>query len=557
MRRAVAVAVLFFPVIAFASTERYVVALKAGEALGRGGALLREIHPSIEPRERGLASFRNLDGFAADLTTAEVAALRSAAGVRYVEPVVERYILESPGLAAADAVRNPTGQTIPFGIDTVQARAVWPVTRGQQVNVVVIDTGVDYRHPDLAPVWAGGFNAYTSSTDPLDDNNHGTHVAGTIAAADDDGGVVGVAPRVRLWGVKALNAQGSGTSDRVVAGIDWVISQKRALGGNWIINMSLGAAMQSRFEREAIARAVDENILIVAASGNESTSILPAPVSYPAAYPGVMAIGAIDQQLRHASFSNQGPELAAVAPGVDILSSMRLGGGTQVSTVVRGSTSFRGAGLVGSKVGTVTGGFVFCGVGRAEDFTSAVAGRIAVIERGGEITFALKARRAREAGALAVIILNNNDTSITNFTLIDTADPTSAAYDWPITVALTRADGQLLLTDRGATLTVTNEADDYGTANGTSMATPHAAGVAALAWSVAPSATAAEVRNAMTTQATDLGDPGFDNRFGHGLLNALEAAKTLNPAAFSSPAEPAPEPDPQPSGRRTLRRGRG
>lgn len=552
MRRAVSAAVLFLvvPILAAASTERYVIALEPEIGALRGALLLRDIDGSLQPRTRDVSTFRTLDGFAADLTAAEAAKLRTSPGVRYVEKAVERHALG--GLApATDASRNPNGQTVPAGIDIVRARDVWSVTRGETVNVAVLDTGVDYRHPDLAGVWAGGFNTLTQSSDPMDDNNHGTHVSGTIAAVDNDLGVVGVAPKVKLWGVKVLRANGTGSSDRVAAGLDWVIQQKRTLGGNWIINMSLGSSTQSVFEREAVARVVAEGILIVAASGNESTTSAPAPVSFPAAYPGVLAVGAINSALDLASFSNQGPELAVVAPGVDVLSSIRTGAGS-LSFVHAGQNDFNAAELVGSKKGTVTGQYVVCGVGREGEFPSSVSGRIAVVHRGGDITFALKAQRAKAAGATAVVILNH-DVSPLTFTLIDPQDPNASAFDWPVTVALSKSDGARLLEAGNTPIVVSNIADDYDSNNGTSMATPHAVGVAALAWSVAPGASAADVRNAMIMSAKDLGAAGFDTSFGHGLVNALDAAKMLNPAAFGSPATPAPVNGP--SGRRTLRRG--
>jgi serine protease len=181
-----------------------------------------------------------------------------------------------------------------------------------------------------------------------------------------------------------------------------------------------------------------------------------------------------------------------------------------------------------------------------------VNGRIAVIHRGGDITFALKAQRAKAAGATAVVILNHEVSPLT-FTLIDPADPNTSAIDWPITVALSKSDGARLIAAGNTPIVVSNIADDYDSNNGTSMATPHAVGVAALAWSVAPSATAADIRNAIIMSAKDLGAAGFDAAFGHGLVNALDTAKMLNPAAFGSPATPAPVN--APSGRRTLRRG--
>jgi serine protease len=538
---------------AAASTERYVVALERGVGAARGTLLLRDLDGgSVQPRNRDVSAFRALDGFAADLTADEAAAMRRAPGVRYVEKAVERHILGGDLSPVTNAARNLTGQTIPAGIDVVRAREVWSVTRGETINVAVVDTGVDYRHADLAGVWAGGFNAITQSSDPMDDNNHGTHVSGTIAAVDNDLGVVGVAPRVKLWGVKVLRANGTGSSDRVAAGLDWVIQQKRVLGGNWIVNMSLGASTSSVFEKEAVARVVAEGILIVAASGNESTTALPAPVSYPAAYPGVLAVGAVHSTLQIASFSNQGAELGVVAPGVDVLSSIRTGAGS-ISFVQAGSAAFNAAELAGSKKGTANGEYVVCGVGKDGEFPASVNGRIAVVNRGGDITFALKAKRAKAAGATAVVILNNVDDPALNFTLIDTADPTSASFDWPITVALTKADGARLLA-ANTPIVVSNITDDYDSNNGTSMASPHAAGVAALAWSVAQNATAADIRNAMILNAKDLGAAGFDNVFGHGVIDALSTAKMLNPAAFGSPSTPPP-PVNQPSGRRTLRRG--
>lgn len=548
MRRAVTfAALLLLPVVAAASTERYVVALKAGFPAAGARALIRDVEASPDT-SRHVATFDAVEAFAADLTAAEVAALRRSPNVRYAERVVERHILGTPGRAAADAFRNLDGQTVPAGIDIVRARDVWGVTHGEAVNVVVIDTGVDYTHPDLSHAWKGGFNALNSSTDAKDNNDHGTHVAGTIAAADNEVGVVGVAPKILLWGAKVLNANGTGTTDHVVAGIDWAITQKRTLGGNWVMNLSLGSSVDSVAEREAIARAVAEGILVVAATGNDSTSTLPAAVGYPAAYPGVLAVGAVDPQLRLATFSNQGPEVGVVGPGVDVLSSVRVGAGS-LTGVLSEAVNYPAAALVGSAKGAVTGSFVYCGLGKPEDFPPSVKGRIALIRR-GEITFALKTRRAKEAGAIAVVIANNNTDPLA-FTLFDLNDPTTELYEWPVTIAVSQADGDRLLARTDTMVTIANRADDYETKNGTSMASPHAAAVAALVWSVAPTATAAEVRNALIMTARDLGSAGFDSQFGHGVVNALEAAKMMNPAAFGAPSKPA---DDAPSGRRTLRR---
>jgi len=546
-RSAFVVLLVLFPTFLAAEPEqRYIVALKRGVPAAHAGRMLRDIEVSTQTRD--VSEFSRLDAFAASLTRVEVDRLEQSPNVRFVEPVVERHLLGSLP-AAGDATRNLNGQTVPFGIDLVRARDVWPVVRGNTINVAVIDTGVDYTHPDIAPAWAGGYNAMTKTNDPRDDNGHGTHVSGTIAAADNGIGVVGVAPNVRLWGIKALDAKGSGTNENVIGGLNWVIGQKRSLGGNWVVNLSLGSAESSIIEREAFAKGVDEGLLIVAASGNESMPQVPAAVGYPAAYPGVIAVGAVTEQSLIGTFSNQGPELALVAPGVDVLSTVRMGT-ANFAALQTDTGSVPAAALNGSKRGSINGEWVFCGVGKPEQFPASVKGRIAVVRRGEGITFAVKAQRAKAAGATAVVIVNH-DTSPLAFTLIDPADPDSAAFDWPVVVAVRMADGDALIAKGSGTVLVTNQADDYSTFNGTSMASPHAAGVAALAWSAAPNASRDQVRQALFLTATDLGTAGKDVVFGHGLVHALNAAKMLAPAAFSSPSTPADVPN----GRRMLRRG--
>jgi subtilisin family serine protease len=153
-----------------------------------------------------------------------------------------------------------------------------------------------------------------------------------------------------------------------------------------------------------------------------------------------------------------------------------------------------------------------------------------------------------------------SDTSHTSWTLISkladgvTDSPADLAFAWPVTVGISNADGVALRAlSSTPTITVANLADDYAFESGTSMACPHAVGVAALVWGAAPNATATDVRQAMTSTATDLGSTGKDNTFGFGLLNALQAAKSIAPSKFGSGATPTPVPVP---GRRITRRGR-
>ena len=541
---AILFSLLVVSAVSASPTERYVVAMERGVAAHRATAILRDI--DVAPaKARAVVEFRRLDAFAADLTAGEARRLRASKDVRYVERVSERRILSVPDRLSTNVWRNLEGQTIPAGIDRVHARDVWSVTRGAQINVAVIDTGVDYLHPDLAGIYAGGYNAIAQSADPMDDHDHGTHVAGIIAAADNNLGVVGIAPNVRLWAVKAMRGTGAGQTDDIVAAIDWVIGKKRELGGKWIMNLSFGSQERNAAEEDAVANAISEGILVIAGSGNDSTESAPMPVAYPAAYPGVLAIGAVDESLRHAPFSNGGTQLAAVAPGVDVLSTIRRSRGI-LATVIDGSNASDATPLDAAGKGTVTAAAIYCGIGRQSDFPPSVAGNIAIIRRGGDIPFGEKTRRAKAAGARAVVFVDYAESTDHRFSLLDDG---GGPFDWPVAVTLANTDGERLIVNAGATITVANLVDDYGVKTGTSMAAPHATGAAALAWSIAPDATPADVMWALRAAATDIGAPGPDLTFGFGVIHALDAAKLLNPGAFGLP-------EPPPTGRRVLRRGR-
>lgn len=202
-------------------------------------------------------------------------------------------------------------EEIPWGVKRVNAAAVWHVTTGQAVKVAVLDTGIDYSHPDLRANYAGGYNAIlpsTSTIDALDDNGHGTHVAGTIAALQDGEGVVGVAPNARLFGVKVLDYDGTGRLSWIISGIEWATDNQMA-----VINMSLGGPYPSDILAQTITAAYNKGVTIVCAAGNTSGS-----VNYPAKYPEAIAVSALDRSDKIAQFSSRGPEIAFIAPGVEI-----------------------------------------------------------------------------------------------------------------------------------------------------------------------------------------------------------------------------------------------
>jgi major intracellular serine protease len=207
----------------------------------------------------------------------------------------------------------------PPGVSLIAARRMWPTTQGEGTVVAVIDTGVDYRHPDLASNIVGGKSFVSSEKDYMDYNGHGTHVAGIIAA---NGKILGVAPSAKILVVKVLNRKGQGRYTDIVQGISWARQWVGQDGERVnIINMSLGGPITKRAMHREIIRAVEAGITVVCAAGNsgdgkEDTQ----EISYPAYYPECLAVGAVDLNTRAANFSNSNEHIDIVAPGVETYS---------------------------------------------------------------------------------------------------------------------------------------------------------------------------------------------------------------------------------------------
>lgn len=235
-----------------------------------------------------------------------------------------------------DRVIFATAQTIPNGIKRIGA----PVSGtgvSTDVDVAVVDTGIA-AHPDLTI--AGGKNCNGSGTSYDDGHGHGTHVAGTIAAKNDSSGVVGVAPGARLWAVRVLNQNGSGTWAEIICGLDWV----HAHGGIEVVNMSLagpgseGSNCASSPLRSAICNLKAAGVTVVVAAGNDTND---ADSRVPATYPEVITVSALvdtdglagglgsscsGADDRIASFSNYGPDIDVIAPGTCVYSTYTGGG---------------------------------------------------------------------------------------------------------------------------------------------------------------------------------------------------------------------------------------
>ncbi len=301
--------------------------------------------------------------------------------------------------------------------DRIRAPEAWDITKGSSsIIVAVVDTGIDYNHPDLNDnMWkdANGFYGYdfvNDDNDPMDDNGHGTHVAGTIAAEMDNNlGGTGVAPNVKLMAVKVLDTDGYGSWDDIARGIIYA-----ADNGAHIINLSLGGYVYSGTLENAVNYAHSKGCLLIAAAGNDDRN----EVAYPAKFPTVVAVSAIDYNNNPSKFgpgkgTNYGPEIELCAPG--------------------------GGDLDGDRV-------------------------------------------------------------------LDSINEGVYSTEWDDTYSYL-----------------------YW---GTSMATPHVSGTAALLWSMRPDWSSGMIRALLRKTADDLGVKGWDQYYGFGRVNAYSALKELDESQF-------------------------
>jgi subtilisin family serine protease len=259
-----------------------------------------------------------VNGAAVALPPAAEKALRLEEGVLRIDDDAVVYALPKPtkpgkpGNGGGDTPQPP--QVLPWGVNRIDAEYAWPDYTGAGVNVAVVDTGIDYTHPDLDGNCKGGINIINPRKSYKDDNGHGTHVAGIIAAEDNDIGVVGVAPQASLYGVKVLDRRGSGFVSDVIA--NWCVNNNMD-----ILNMSIGTDSDIQSMREACDAAAEAGLLLVASAGNDGVA-----VDYPAAYSSTIAVAATNINDARPSWSSPGPEVDIAAPGVAVLSTWKGGG---------------------------------------------------------------------------------------------------------------------------------------------------------------------------------------------------------------------------------------
>ncbi|GIQ65620.1 aerolysin [Paenibacillus cisolokensis] len=232
-------------------------------------------------------------------------------------------------------VASVSDKGIPWGVQQIKAPQAWSMTTGYRVKVGVIDTGIDFSHPDLRQSIARGINLLNRSMLPHDDNGHGTHIAGTIAAANQPHGMIGVAPRASIYPVKAFDHNGSAYVSDIILGIDWCVRNKMD-----IINMSFGMKTRSKSLLNAVLSAHHAGIVVVASSGNDSKR---RTIDYPARYAQTISVSATTRFRRIAPFSNRGPFVDIYAPGDRIVSAWMGGRYHQMSGTSMATSHVSGA----------------------------------------------------------------------------------------------------------------------------------------------------------------------------------------------------------------------
>jgi subtilisin family serine protease len=255
-----------------------------------------------------LKPLRIVNGFAVSVPEAAQNALELRLGLELTR-IADDIVLHGIGKPAPE---QPL-QELTWGVDRIEADLAWQETNGTAVNVAILDTGTDLDHPDLSANIKGGYNAINSHKSAEDDNGHGTHVAGIIAAANNDIGVIGVSPEVNLFPVKVLDRYNSGSLSDILDGMQWCIDNHMD-----VVNMSFGSTASDALLQIAVTALNTAGIVQVAAAGNLGTS--GGTILYPAKYPETIAVSSFDINDMIAASSSYGAEIDLAAPGVSVYS---------------------------------------------------------------------------------------------------------------------------------------------------------------------------------------------------------------------------------------------
>ena len=471
--------------------------------------------------------------YTAELNRTALLKLRSRSDVEFVEE---------------DSPRRLLSETTPWGQTYVGATLLDDSQTGNR-TICIIDSGYDIDHNDLSGNQVTGTNNSGTGNwyDPGSNNAHGTHVAGTIAAINNTEGVVGVMPNqnANIHVIKVFNSSGWGYSSDLVGAIDRCVD-----AGADVVNMSLGGDGSNTLERNALQAHANNGVLLIAAAGNDGNNVH----SYPASYDAVMSVAAVDSNKQHAAFSQFTNQVEISGPGEAILSTVTVGEGRLADITINGQSYFddgivpsqrlvpQGTSFGPSPInGSFSGELSECSVSGSNYSCGNMFNKVCLVERvgnqgGGSYPELDAIKACEDAGARATIVFSNTDR-------VGLQNPFAVDRDVELTrpaVSVDRSTGLALRNQTGQTASVAiTTSEDYEYYNGTSMASPHVAGVATLVWSYHPQCTSAQVRAALTATAEDIDVAGRDNRTGYGLVDAVAAKEYLD-ASCDGPTDPGP-----------------
>ena len=484
------------PVVAKPDTTRVIVSMKSGQGVN-GRAALRAAGAVVKQEIHGM------DAVAIEVPTVALRGLENNPHFEYVEEDLVRHAFATT--SPSTGTPYTSGQLVPYGIKMVQADLLSDVNTGNR-KVCIIDSGYDLAHEDLSGNAVAGDNDSGTGLWSTDENHHGTHVAGTIAAINNTNfGVVGVNSNklLKLHIIKVFGAAGWAYSSTLASA-----ANKCGTAGANIISMSLGGGRSNRTEMRAFDSLASKGVLSIAAAGNDGTTA----VSYPAGYASVMSVGALDENKAWATFSQYNSKVEISAPGVAVLSTVPMGSGSKSALTV-GGTTYTPGDMDGSIKATVTAPLANFGLGDVVTAGS-MTGKVCLVAR-GTIDFATKVTNCKASGGVAAIIYNNVAGAFGG-----TMGTTVATIP---SVTATDVDGAAMTGQAGQLATVAVTPNSYAFFDGTSMATPHVSAVAALVWSYFPTCTGAQIRTTLGLSAQDLGTVGRDTKFGFGLVQARAA----------------------------------
>lgn len=478
--------------LAAADSQRYIVKFKPGTAA--------QVQQAVQARGGQIKlQLSRHHAVAVALPVQALSGLRNNPNIEYIE---------------LDPEKSWFAQRVPYAVPMIQADLLDDSLSGNQ-KICVIDTGVDASHADLLGNQLSGHGTWYQ-----DNNGHGTLMVSTIAAINNDIGVLGAASNghiqihmISIW-------------ERFGSSFIKALDSCQDAGAN-IVTISAGSATNSRTETAAFEQAYANGLLMMAAAGNDGDNT----VHFPSSYPGVISVGAVDKYQQHAPYSVQNQFIELVAPGSGILAAYTTQSNEQVreAALTLNGIAYDATPTINSVNGSVAASLVDCGNGSS--ICQDALGKVCLISISSSKDVTNEVSNCAAGGGVAALV--HGDQFIIGY---GEGLVTAGSTNIPV-VNLLDSYATVFQQQPGAIVTVDTFDSEYKLAYGTSLSSPYVAAAAALVWSHHPQCSNEQIRHALVTTAQDLGAAGRDNFYGFGLVQAAAAKAFLdsNPCGSITP----------------------